>query len=242
MNGGAKLIFIIAILALFFILSGDSFIYWKNSLSNGINKAFFSLKLVGNFLRVDELETENQELRTQNEALKTELLKTGAKNQSGWLGAYRYQVVQVYSTYPFNFRHLLTVDRGADSDFKVNMPVLVKGGLLLGQIHQVSPKYSVVKTIFDPNWEMPVKIGAGGVDGLLTGGPNPSISLIDKKRNLQIGDSVYSSGAGFPYGIAVGSIGKLFSSEGELFKKAELALPYQRDSLSELLVILNYSP
>ena len=242
MNGGAKLIFVLVILALFFVLSGDSFISWKNSLSYSVNKAFFSLKFVGSFLKADGLETENQELRVQNEALKTELLKAGFKGQSGWLGAYQYQTARVYSTYPFNFRHLLTIDRGVDSDFTINMPVLIKGGLLLGQIQQISAKYSVIKTIFDPSWEMPVKIGVSGVDGLLTGGPSPNISLIDKKRNLQVGDSVYSSGVGFSYGTAVGSVGKLFPSEGELVKKAELALPYQRDSFSEVSVVLNYNP
>ena len=230
------------VLAAVIILARDSFVVWKADLSGVLKRAAdFPLALVAGVFRVNDLEIENQNLRVENAILKSELEKQTGELSEGWLAGYQYKTAAVYATYPFNFRHFLTINKGSKDGLKLNMPVLVGQGVLLGKVTEVFPKYSLVRTIFDPEWEMAVRVGGTGVDALLRGGLTPVISLIDKKLSVKSGDSVYSSGTGFPYGLAIGEVGRLSYSDSDLFKRSDLALPYAVGNLKEILVIVNYN-
>ncbi|TSC82997.1 MAG: Uncharacterized protein G01um101419_350 [Parcubacteria group bacterium Gr01-1014_19] len=147
-------------------------------------------------------------------------------------------MAQVYSTFPFNHKHLLAINAGAEQGVVVGMPVTTEGNLLLGQIVEVSNQQALVQTIFDNDWTLPVRVGPTLRDALLVGGQNPRLTLIDKNDVVQKGDIVISARKEFPYGMSVGEVGEVNNLVAHSFQEAELVFPYTMRDLREVAVIL----
>lgn len=147
-------------------------------------------------------------------------------------------IAPVYSTFPFNQKHLLAINAGASDGLSPGMAVTVDGNYLIGRILEVSEKQSLVQTIFDSDWTLPVRVGAMSYDALLVGGQNPRLTLIDKNDLLQTGDPVFSAQKEFPYGLPVGEVGVVNNLVARSFQEAELTLSYTIRSLREVAVIL----
>lgn len=147
-------------------------------------------------------------------------------------------VAQIYSTYPFNHRNLLTINAGSEDGVSVGMPVTADGNFLLGQITEVSEKTSVARTIFDQDFSLSVRLGNNKTDALLAGGQTPKLTLLEKSAEIQEGDPVYSSGTGVPYGLKIGLVGTIKNLLASSFKEADLQLPYQINNLREVAIPL----
>jgi cell shape-determining protein MreC len=144
----------------------------------------------------------------------------------------------VFSTYPFNHRNMLMIDKGEDAGLGVGWGVIMGDSLLLGKVAAVFPYTSSVQTIFDPDMTLPVKIGEVGVNALLVGGRIPRLTLIDKGVVIVPGDTVYSSGNNFPYGITVGSVGVLVPASGAAFQEATLEIAYDAGTVDRVSVLI----
>ena len=179
---------------------------------------------------------EDKALIMENERLKAQLLALSRNPYFTEAASRKYLAVKVYSTYPFNNRDLITVNAGARDGLKPLMTVTVGGYALLGQIIEVRERLSVVRTIFDAGWEMPVKIGEGGVDALLVGGREPRLTLIVKEKQISAGDPVYAAGNDFPFGLKIGSVAAVDDEAGAAFQSAALLTPYEPRDLSEVFV------
>ena len=96
------------------------------------------------------------------------------------------------------------------------MPVLPMGSrratrfssteILIGFVSGVSAHDSVVQTIFDPNFKLPVRIGAQDTMRFWSGGSYPMAESIAKTAVVAAGDVVYSAAPGMPYAIPVGTV------------------------------------
>lgn len=224
------------LLILFFV--GQVFISPKDSsafyFSRGIRT---SLTLAGalfsgnNDLDVaHNLILENQQLQAQVLALSKNPYGVAVDNR-------RYVVAKIYSTYPFNNRGLLTINAGAKAGVKKSAPVMVGGSIFLGQVVEVFEAYSLVRTIFDSGWQLPVKAGAEANDALLIGGREPRLSLIFKNENLEQGQPVYTAGKDFPYGLKIGTIEEIRDDVGSAFREANISLSYAVGSLNDVYVL-----
>ncbi|MDP1719216.1 MAG: rod shape-determining protein MreC [bacterium] len=147
-------------------------------------------------------------------------------------------VAKVYSTFPFNNKNLLAVNAGTADGVSVGMPVSLEGNILLGQIIEVSEKQSIIRTIFDKDWSLPVRVGAGQYDALLVGSQNPRLTLIDKTNEINVGDVVISAKKDFPYGLKVGEISKVNELLASSFKEADLVFPYNPKDLREVAIFV----
>ncbi len=177
----------------------------------------------------DTLTVENEALKGEIKALqKTSLLARGPQIRE----------TRVFSSYPFNHRNLLMIDRGVDEGFKTGWGVAVERSLLLGKIIEVFPHTSRVQTIFDADMTLPVKIGAQKIDALLVGGRIPQLTLIEKDASIFPGDEVYSSGSNFPYGLRVGEVLELLPESGSAFQEASLKIPYDAGNLDTVFVFI----
>lgn len=143
----------------------------------------------------------------------------------------------IYSTYPFSNKHLLTVSAGARQGVREGAVALTGSRILLGRVVRVFSETSLIETIFDPSFELPVRIGEHAENALLKGGAVPRLDLIEKKARINVGDSVYSAGSAFPYGVPVGMIEEMKSRDFDAFKSATLALPYNLNELRALLLV-----
>lgn len=145
-------------------------------------------------------------------------------------------VAKIYSTYPFNNRNLLTVNAGAESGVRIGMPATIEGKILLGQVIEVFENKSIIRTFFDKDFSLPIRIGEKEANALLVGGQDPRLSLIDKSSDIKEGDSVFSAGRDFPYGMAVGTVGIISSANSLL--EASLMTPYQISDLREVYILI----
>jgi len=170
--------------------------------------------------RVDVLEDENESLRIQ-------LL--GKENDA-------VRSIKVYSSYPFSSRSELAIAAGESQGIKSGEAVVHSGTILVGQVKSVLKSSSVVTTIFDPSWEMAVRIGDSEVDALMSGGNELSISLIPQDALVEEGDTVISADKNFPYGLELGYIKELHNTEGDVFQEAALEPTLKLKTLRDVTV------
>lgn len=215
------------IIATFFLISifaGNYFVSVKN----------FILELIsGNsdFVEINELRIENESLKARLEN-SCSLLNLEAKDDL------TYKTAKIFSTYPFNNRNSFAINLGSNNGIQPKMAVLAGEGVLLGQISEVFKNYSLVKSIFDPNFKIPVRIGSNEINALFEGGNTAMVTMIDKKSIIAIGDSVYTSSSDFFYGLRIGEIAEIFDQdEKNIFKKSVIKIGYNFNDLREVLVL-----
>ncbi len=206
---------------------------------------FFIRKDFAQKLIFGDLYKENLLLKEQNEDLKAQInrlqiadyVPSGHLPQGDKLQTDIYLSAKIFSTYPFNFKNQLIVDAGEQQGVKKSAAATVGENILLGQIVEVFKNTGVVRTIFDPNWQLSVRIGKDEINGLFQGGNEPKITLIEKPVN--VGDAVYSAGSEFPYALEIGEISEIKESAGGIFKEAAIRMPYNVNDLREANIIIN---
>ncbi len=186
--------------------------------------AFF---LVNNFL-----------IASKNNLVEMVSLRPLAKAELVQQGRRSALVAQVYSTYPLNYKNLLSINAGLADGVTVGMPVTAEGNILIGQIIEVSGSQSLVRTIFDKDWSLPVRIGAAEKDALLVGGQNPRLTLIDKNAEIHSGDVVVSAKKDLPYGLKVGEVAVVQQSVSSSFKEAGLIFSYDTKDLRKVSILI----
>lgn len=144
----------------------------------------------------------------------------------------------VYSSFPMNHKHLLAINAGGVDGVRPGMPVTLEGNILVGQVIEVSENQSLVRTIFDKDWSLPVRIGSAEHDALLAGGQDPKLTLIDKDQEINVGDLVISAKKDIPYGLKVGEIAEVHDLVAHSFKEAGLLFPYNSKDLRKVVVLL----
>jgi len=192
----------------------------------------------GFFIKKERFFDENIQLKKENENLKAELQGLNIQNCESKISQNGLLAVKVFSTYPFNVKNRITVNAGESQGVKKLAPALFGENILLGQVIEVSKNYSVIQTIFDPNWQLPVRIGEKEINGLLQGGNEPKITFIEKDKPISVGDAVYSAKQGFPLGLKVGEISEIKESAPGVFKEAVLTTPFNVSSLREVEILL----
>ncbi len=175
------------------------------------------------------LSLENQSLRAQIAQYK---IAPSLIRQEGT----RYIRAALYSSYPFNLSSQLLLAAGSESGILENAAVYAAPDVFIGQVTTAEERRSTVRTIFDPGWELPVKIGDGRVDALLVGGQEPRLTLISKRKPLIGGESVYLASRDFPYGLLLGTVAELRQSKESLFLEGRLIPSYTLSDLNELYV------
>lgn len=154
----------------------------------------------------------------------------------------RYALAMTYSTYPFNAKQTLTINVGSEQGISERMAVVSVGKMFVGRVAQVFNDAAIVQTVFDPGFEMPVRIGEEGVSAILRGGSAPYLDLISKTAHIAPGEGVLTSGTVAPFGVPLGTVGKVHTMDYEAFQSAAVELPYALGDLREVLVITNYVP
>jgi cell shape-determining protein MreC len=178
-----------------------------------------------------------QKLLLENQVLRAQLLAMSKRaypvNESGEVRI----VAKIYSSYPFNNRGLFSVNAGARDGVLLGAPVIARDAFFLGQIVEVSKRWSVARSIFDSGWELPVKVGADSVDALLVGGRTPHLTLIAREAAVEQGAQVFSSEKSAPYGLVIGEIALVRSEPARAFQDAALRVPYEVGDLTEIVIL-----
>lgn len=196
---------------------------------------FFSF--VKNYLHVD-LYKENNSLKIENENLRAQLQKLQifySESDSLKKLNEKYVSAKIFSTYPFNIKNILTVDKGADNNVKKDEVVVINANIFLGQVSDVSKNSASIRTVFDPDWQLPVKIGENKTNGLFKGGNDPKITLIEK--SVKVGDGVFLASMDFPLYLKIGDISQINEGTGGVFKEALIQMSYNLGELENVYIL-----
>lgn len=141
----------------------------------------------------------------------------------------------VFSRYPLNFKNELLVNAGADQGVAAGSAVTFQG-IAIGTVQTVYKDSSLVMTVFDTNFKLPVRIGSHGYDGLLTGGADPVVASIEKDASIAAGDIVYSAGSAFPYALPMATVVGTTTSPDDLFLQASVSFDYDLNTIQTVLI------
>jgi rod shape-determining protein MreC len=178
---------------------------------------------------------ENNNLATENESLKAQLAKLQTVAAELPTSSANYIRAMVYSRYPLNFKNELMVNVGTNDGISIGSAVVFQG-LLVGRVIAVEKNYATVQTVFDNNFKMPVRVGSGGYDGLLTGGSYPFVSSIAKSAHVGANDIIYTAAPGIPYALPIGEVMATSTSADNLFQQATLVFPYDVNNIETVFI------
>lgn len=212
---------LIAACGIFFIASGSA----------GRYRLFLS---VARFIRGGQ-PLDYETLRAENDALRAALLKTNAAASAVSQKDGTIIFADVFAAYPFNGRSALRVDKGQIDGMRVGYPATFGGSVLAGQVTEVHNRYSIVRMVGSPDWQIPVRVGPHKVAGLLVGGTVPHISMIPADKVVGVGDVVVSASSELPYGLTIGTVNAVSpEAAGGVFKEAGVEFPYDVRDVAEL--------
>ncbi|MBO7273737.1 MAG: rod shape-determining protein MreC [Clostridia bacterium] len=178
-------------------------------------------KYFGNMKALNE---ENEALIEENEALKeqlanAELLERENERLRDYLDmknqypSFSMEEGMVISHSSGNYITNFTLNRGTLHGIAVNMPVVTKDGIV-GYVVEVGLNWCMVSTLIETATSVGVYIPRSEVQGIVSGDYSMrqegtcKISYIDAEADIQIGDVVYSSGAGsvYPADLKIGTV------------------------------------
>ncbi len=189
----------------------------------------FLTYLTSSFIKKEKDFNENIRLKQENQDLIAQIQKIRLFKSDN-------KTAKVFSTYPFNTKNQIVISAGKKNGAAEFSQVLMGENILVGRIIKVFDNYSVIQTIFDHDFRSPVRIGKEEIDGLLEGGNEPKITLIDKEKNIEIGSVVYSAGKDFDYGLKIGEIKEIKKSSLGSFNEASIKIPYNVNELREVMI------
>ncbi|MFN0252280.1 MAG: rod shape-determining protein MreC [Kofleriaceae bacterium] len=214
------------------------------------------------YVAVVDVESENRELREENERLRKEL---AAMTRKAFDVAALEDLAVVKKRTPADtigarvigaplspqFRVLrLRIDRG-DREVQIGMPVIVGAGPV-GRVDKVFGDYADVVLISDPSSKIEVVIPRTGGRGLLIGNGKPDsyackIEWLERQLRpegkIAVGDEVVTSGLGasFPPGLVVGKVTKIHGDDG-MFQSVEVEPVVDVSRVRAVMVLLAPPP
>ena len=215
-------------------------------------KQIFNLVTI-DFTSMDELKLENNKLKTEILLLKAKMQQhtnmeleiarlEGLLGTTGKMDSERVQIATVtfFSSNPLS--QFLTLNKGSLDKVGERQVVIDEFGIM-GQIINSTPTSSRVLLITDPDHQIPVRIQRTGQRGILAGTGHDAVTLtfIPKNSAVEVGDLIESSGLGnvFPAGYPVAKITKINNLDAEPYLEIIATPVAQLREAQKVLVLSN---
>lgn len=173
------------------------------------------------------LKSQIYELTKENMSLRAEISGTVKVESNN---------IKVYSTYPFNGKRDISIAAGKNDDIQIGAIITFGSKVFIGKVTQVNNSTSIVKTVYDPGYQIAVRIGTKEVDGLFNGGLNPIVDLIKIDAEIKDGDEIITASPDLPYGLFIGTIKNITQVQGAPFKQAKVELGVELTSLRDVSI------
>jgi len=186
----------------------------------------------GSLQRLETLYEENRRLRA---------LIEGAKGQS-----FEFQYAELVFVGLDPFSHMVMVDRGSRDGVLIGQAV-IDGAGVMGQVEDVTPHFSNIRLISDPNHALPVQINRTGLRTIAFGSGETGVlklPSVPRQADVREGDLVVTSGLGnrFPGGYPVAVVASVDRGEGQTFLQVEATPLAALDRGREVLLISSPEP
>lgn len=135
------------------------------------------------------------------------------------------------------------INKGRRHGIGKDTPVLTQDGVV-GRVHQVSPHFSTILLLTDPNSSIPVRGRVTRTNGVLCGlgtRQNLQVKHVPQNSPLREGEVLVTSGlAGlFPEGLPIAQVTQVNVSDLSLFKSVQARPLVNVERLEEVLAIQN---
>ena len=204
------------------------------------------------------LNEENQALIDENEALKeqlqnAELLEKENKRLRDYLDmknkypSFAMEEGMVISHSSGNYITNFTLNRGTLHGIAPNMPVITKDGIV-GYVVEVGLNWCMVSTLIETATSVGAYIPRSEVVGIVSGDYSMrhegtcKIGYIDAEADIEVGDTVYSSGTGsvYPADLKIGTITAIEANEYDRTLVATITPAVDFSSLKWVMIITGY--
>lgn len=175
----------------------------------------------------ENLKLQVYELTKENDSLRAEISGAVPKSFNG---------MKVYSTYPFNGMGDITIAGGESDGIGVGTIIIFDSRVFIGKVAQVNSSTSIVKTVYDPSYQVAVRIGTKEIDGLFKGGLNPTVDLIKADAEVKEGDEIVTASPDLPYGLFIGTVKSITQTPGAPFEQAKVELGVELSSLRDVSI------
>lgn len=184
---------------------------------------------LGKIVQYEEIKAENNLLRKQlgfEENKKNVLL-----------------LADVIGRDPLVFGRTILINKGSGDGIKKQMPAIVAGNILIGQVVEVSDSTAKVRLLSDISSKVPVFIQNSRLDGLVKGDGTLALNLelVPKEIEMKSGELIISSNLGgiYPKGLFIGTVASVSSADNQFFQKAVISPAVNYQKLESIFVILN---
>lgn len=204
------------------------------------------------------LNEENQALIDENEALKeqlqnAELLEKENERLRDYLDmknkypSFAMEEGMVISHSSGNYITNFTLNRGTLHGIAPNMPVITKDGIV-GYVVEVGLNWCMVSTLIETATSVGAYIPRSEVVGIVSGDYSMrhegtcKIGYIDAEADIEVGDTVYSSGTGsvYPADLKIGTITAIEANEYDRTLVATITPAVDFSSLKWVMIITGY--
>ena len=204
------------------------------------------------------LNEENQALIDENEALKeqlqnAELLEKENERLRDYLDmknkypSFAMEEGMVISHSSGNYITNFTLNRGTLHGIAPNMPVITKDGIV-GYVVEVGLNWCMVSTLIETATSVGAYIPRSEVVGIVSGDYSMrhegtcKIGYIDAEADIEVGDTVYSSGTGsvYPADLKIGIITAIEANEYDRTLVATITPAVDFSSLKWVMIITGY--
>ncbi len=200
--------------------------------------------------------TASQETLTQLEERNAELTELASQGEEYRLEAQRLQgLLDMKDTYDIDgvaasvvgrstdaWNQTVTIDVGTTSGVEVGLTVMGTSGVI-GQVISVSPGYSTVRLLSDPNSGAAALVQSSRADGIVRGSLTGLLYLedVDADVLLNVGDVVLTSGMGGSYtpGLLIGTIARIEGNSGDGTQTVIVTPNEKISSLEDVMVVFS---
>ena len=200
-------------------------------------------------LKAKQIEIENQELRSNNFNLLTEINKIQELKKENDILRSSLSLKQnqgfdlIMANVISKELDYLIVNRGSKDDIAIGMPVITANGVLVGKIKKVLKDFSFLSLISKKGDTFDVKIGEslGTAEG--TGDTILLFQWVPKEEVIKQYSKVYTVNLGgkFPKGLLIGEVDQVEKNDAEAFQKGTIFPYFNLTSLETIFIIKNFN-
>jgi rod shape-determining protein MreC len=199
------------------------------------------------------LRDENRALRTDNERLRTLLAQAGEadvlnQNLADLSAANLGQVTiaTIVARDPSPSRDVVAINRGTSDGVQKGMPVLGKGGALVGTVQTAHASVAWVRLLSDRQSSVNAMIQETRARALVSGSTDRDLRMEIEAQGTDVkpGDAVVTSGlgGGYPPGLLIGRVAKVDGGPLDIFRTVEVEAAVRLSSLETVAVMTSFRP
>lgn len=207
-----------------------------NSTNAVVGNAYERLNVLKRYLNLGQV---NDSLALENAKLKTQLLnlsnidssKIVKVNDSLYKQQYTLLSAKVIKNSTNQRNNFITINKGSNDGITKDMAVISPDKGVVGFVVDVSPSFSIIRSLLNKETFISVVIKKNGAFGSLVWGDGnfnlrkAYVKEIPNHYKINLRDTIVTSGAGgFPKGILVGRVSKTQISTGDNFMTLEIDL------------------